>query len=178
MNHISIRPARTKYIPERDTPIIFIDNAPLDVLVAAAAPGLDTEGMLPFASGTELFIDHDIFKKRLSPEVGSTTVAPMLLCPDCMDVFCTTIVAELERTGQQYIWHRTGLDKSPQKPFDTGDPDHPSFVLPDIGSQVEWFDEMGPMRFSVANFEEAMGKLIKEAEDLRISPQGAAISHF
>lgn len=169
MNKISARPARTKYLPERDTSIIFIDNAPLDVLVAEAAPGVDIEGMLPFASGTELFVDHSVFRDRLFPAAGSTTVAPMLLCPDCMDVYCTTIVAELERTSHQYIWHRTGLDKSPEKSFDTGDPDHPTFVLPDIGAKVEWFDEMRPMKFSVANFEEAMGKLIKEAEGLRMS---------
>ena len=135
MNSIVAERQRSRYVPEPHL-VLVIDGLPLDSRVAKAA-GDDVKGLVPtLLDWLEDDSEQRTVWDRILPKNGETTIAPVLMCPDDLDLVCTTVVAEARTTRNEVRWDRLGLLLDILK--DNGD---------DTGPNVDWFDDIGPFVF-------------------------------
>lgn len=112
MNHISARMhlSRCAHAPH---PVLFIDDTPLEQWIkgiVSDADGVDSsDGLVP-AQGW-LADDRDLERawNLLRPRAPrSSTITPILICPDDMDMSCTVAVVEQVAGDQLISWIRAG----------------------------------------------------------------------
>jgi hypothetical protein len=155
MNSISAISCRSKYAGGEHL-IIQVDGEPLDVVVAKLFPDLEIEGLVPtllhWLSDEE---ERAIVWQRARPVEGTTANLPVLMCPDDADLYCTVVVAEVEVKGQVVIWHRIGLDRSPQKGFRPAD----------IGKVVNWATGFGPFVFDSKEYDRCLATFYSALEE-------------
>jgi len=94
--------------------------------------------------------ERDIVWKRIFPTELNQAICPILMCPDDVDFSCTLIVAEIENCGDIVKWTRIGREN-------TGGYEHQvdGTILhkPEIvGSDVAWFDNIGPFEFDATEY--------------------------
>lgn len=143
MNAIAAVRGRSRHMPAPHL-VITVDGTPLGEVLDAATPGpLDLEGLIPAMLGGLGDPLAELARARLLPPVGERAVAPLLICPDCGDVDCTTIVAEVVRTPDGVVWERIGIDRTEGLVTPTGR----------VGTRVEWLTELGPFAFDAAAYE-------------------------
>ncbi len=147
MNRIEAIEATTKYVPEPHK-LLMVDGMPLDVLLDSARPDCYLLGLVPtlldWLSDPR---ERELVWQRILPPVGSSAVAPVLMCPDDLDLWCTVAVAEVVLEQSAVWWHRIGLDASKPKPED----------MPHaVGATVDWIDGLGPYCFSRAEYEQCL----------------------
>ncbi len=132
MNQITAIEDKSEYSIERHL-VIAIDGEPLDHIIAKFDPtgDLALKGLVPTLLD---WLDNEEEKRvaweRILPEEGQTTFAPVLMCPDDCDFWCTIIIAEIERRKDEIVWKRIGRDIGRIG----GKPDS-------VGNEVEWFDQ-------------------------------------
>lgn len=122
--------------------MIVVDGTPLDVLLSAASPEDQLEGLIPAL--LPQMIDPDdqqLVWSRLLPADGLRVRVPLLMCPEHLDLMCTTIVAEVRAVGAQVEWRRIGIDDTPED-------DLPALV----GQDVYWIPNVGPFLFERADY--------------------------
>jgi hypothetical protein len=82
-------------------------------------------------------IDDDDMKtawRRINPDgVGLTTIVPLLICPDDVDLTCNVIVVEQETSTDLIHWNRFGF--AMDKPYDS------------VGATVQWFKKFHQVDF-------------------------------
>lgn len=112
MNTISARLHNSRHAL-KPHPVLFIDELPLEKWtkgIVYDAEGVDsTDGLVP-AQGW-LLDDRDVDSawKLLAPqEEHSSTIVPILVCPDDMDMSCTVAVVEQVAGNQAISWVRAG----------------------------------------------------------------------
>lgn len=137
-------------------PVLFVDGVPLEKWVKGIvcdADGEDsTDGLVP-AQGW-LLDDRDTENAwaLLTPrEDRSSTIVPILVCPDDMDMACTVAVVEQIADGQNICWVRAGraLD-----------------VIDGVITTVEWKEPVQAAVFDKEEFGNAvieLRRLISEA---------------
>jgi len=122
---------------EEDSLMIVVDGTPLDVMLSAASPEDQLEGLmptlLPQMSDSD---DRELVWSRVLPENSKRVRLPLLMCPEHLDLMCTIIVAEVCVMGDQIEWRRIGIDETPEE-------DLPEL----IGQDVYWFPNVGPFLF-------------------------------
>ncbi len=121
--------------------MIWIDGEPLDCYLDRRASGRDLAGLVP--TWLDWMIDdaeQKIVHARMLPVLGGFSRVPLLMCPDDLNFSCSLVVAEVAASADEIQWTRIGLDS-------TG-----SLDPRDIGSVVEWFDEVGPLRFQRSDY--------------------------
>lgn len=112
MNKISARLHKSRHAL-KPHPVLFVDETPLEQWmngIVCDADGVDnTAGLVP-AQGW--LLDDGDFENAwtlLSPrEDSSSTIVPLLVCPDDMDMTCTVAVVEQVAGGQSICWVRAG----------------------------------------------------------------------
>ena len=112
MNKLSARMHRSRHA-RAPHPVLFVDETPLHEWIKGVvcdAGGVDSTDSLVPAQGWLLDEgDGEHAWKLLSPrEDHSSTIVPMLVCPDDMDMSCTVAVVEQMADGQNIRWVRTG----------------------------------------------------------------------
>jgi hypothetical protein len=127
---------------------IFIDEQPIQSWVAENLKGSDSQHL---ALAQIWLIDDEedkLSKSRIRPEkAGTSTIVPILVCSDDMDLRCTVIVVE-QVIGSDYVeWKRFGLSWS------TG---------MEVGISTSWFDSEFKATFHLDEFNSALN----EFEDL------------
>jgi len=128
--------------------MLFVDGEPLDELLHRLAPGHELAGLVPTLLGCASDSETSVVTQRLLPETGATAIAPVLMCPDDVDLSCSVVVAEAYVTGDFVVWSRLGLDITPWSPA------YPASV----GEQVNWFHGAGPFRFARSQYLEALSE--------------------
>lgn len=97
-------------------PILAIDNIPLNIWVHQNIPIIDgTESLVP-AQGW--LYDHDselalsnawkLLKPQAYENVAISTVVPILICPDDLDLECSVIMVEQVVSADKVVWTRFG----------------------------------------------------------------------
>ena len=75
--------------------------------------------------------------QRILPAVGYTGYAPVLICPDDLDLSCSVVMAEVVAEADVIRWDRLGYDATPGGA---------------VGSQIRWEPGWGPYRFSRSRY--------------------------
>jgi len=130
--------------------VIFIDGKPLDLFLDEKV-GDDIEGLVPSISWLDSKLERDYAIDKLLPEKKvKMTIAPILICPDDMDLSCTVIVVDIEFKKDSVIFKKFGFDMS-----SVNNP----IVL---GRKVIWFKGIKRLEFNRAQYERCMKDLSLE----------------
>ncbi len=132
-----------------------IDGMPLDIWLQERTGDRAYLGLVP--SLTELTDEREleVAWERIIP-ASSSQIAPILICPDDLDFWCTVVVAEISKDNEEEIcWRRLGLNLT--KPY----------RAEDLGADVDWIERIGPLRFGWAEY-------ISCIEQFRMEIQGHA----
>lgn len=117
--------------------MLHIDGKPFDVLLSEASPEDQLEGLIPtLTAAMERDEERELVWRRFLPGNDTRIRAPVLMCPEHMNLFCTTIVAEVRAVGDRIEWRRVGIDDTPEE-------DLPELV----GQDVFWLPDVGPFEF-------------------------------
>lgn len=91
-------------------------------------------------------IDDDEMKtawRRIFPsDVGLTTIVPLLICPDDVDLTCSVIVVEQEISDDFVYWNRFGV--AMDEPYDS------------VGATVRWLPEFRKAKFEKTAYHTAL----------------------
>ena len=127
---------------EEERLAIHVDGQPLDVMLAVPGEEEELEGLVPTLLG---WIDdaHEqaLVWERILPSDERRVRAPILMCPEHRDLFCTTVVAEVRAFDDRVEWRRVGIDDTPEED------------LPDlVGQDVYWLQDVGPFTFERSQY--------------------------
>ena len=138
---------------------IEVDGKRLDALLAEASPEDELGGLVPvLLAWMDDDEDRAIAWERFLPAGDERIRAPVLMCPEHRDLFCTTIVAEVRVDGDKVEWRRLGIDETPEED------------LPDlVGQDVFWIQDLGPFTFDRAEYVKVMDAFRQNTEIGRAS---------
>jgi hypothetical protein len=119
-----------------------VDGVPLDV-------ALGVEGLVSSLLGW-FHQDEDcaVPWERIRPEVGCTGYAPVLICPDDLDLCCSVVMAEVVSEPDVVRWSKLGYNAAPRRSF---------------GACIRWEPGWGPYCFSRVEYEACLA-VFKPAE--------------
>jgi len=141
MNRIEAVLERTSE-DEEEYLVIHVDGQPLDVMLSTPGEEDEIEGLVPTLLGwLDDVREQELVWARILPEDATRLRAPVLMCPEHRDLFCTTIVAEVRAYDDHVEWRRLGIDDTPEE-------DLPEFV----GQDVYWLQDVGPFTFERAQY--------------------------
>jgi hypothetical protein len=131
VNRIEAIRAPSKFVPEPHL-VIAVDGVPLDV-------ALGVEGLVSALLGW-FHNDEDcaIPWQRILPNEGCTAYAPVLICPDDLDLSCSVVMAEVVAESDVIRWDRLGFNAAPSRA---------------VGSLVRWEPGWRPYCFGRAEYE-------------------------
>jgi hypothetical protein len=132
MNRIEAIRAKSKTLSEPHL-IIAVDGVHLDV--ALGEEGLVSSLLGWYHDQTNVAIPW----QRILPDVGCTGYAPILICPDDLDLRCNVIMVEVVAEPEIIRWDRLGHDMSASRAA--------------VGSIIRWNPAWGPYRFSRVEYE-------------------------
>lgn len=140
MNQIQAKYEKSEYSNEAHL-TINVDEKPLDKILHELYPDKNLIGLVPtlldwLEDPKERKLVWNRFKSK------QRQIVPILMCPDDIDLWCTVINVEIEKTENSVKWLRVGLDSG-------GSDDMPN----SIGTNVEWFDKIEPMEFDKIEYE-------------------------
>ncbi len=109
VNRLQVFEQPSKYIAEPHE-LLAVDGTPLDVLLDAACPGRGLLGLVPaLLDWLSDPAERALVRARILPTIGSSAIAPVLMCPDDLDLSCTGvarhIVQRFERKQQNVPTH-------------------------------------------------------------------------
>jgi uncharacterized protein (TIGR02996 family) len=132
-NRIAAIRGPSKFVPEPHL-AIAVDGVPLDVTL-----GTQTEGLVSALLGWfHNDADSAIPWERILPGIGCTGYAPVLICPDDLDLSCSVVIAEVVAEPTVIRWDRLGFNDAPSRA---------------VGSLVRWEPGWGPFCFDRAEYE-------------------------
>lgn len=144
MNTICAAMHQSKYT-RAPHPVLTIDGIPLGNWIKGViyddSGEDDTEGLVP-AQGWLIDEEHASYSwQLLTPaEEECTTIVPLLICPDDLDLNCTVVVVEQVTSEDKLIWERFGRAVA---------------VINGVISSVAWSTNHQCAKFSRQQFEEA-----------------------
>jgi hypothetical protein len=137
LNHIQAEMRQSEYA-DRPHLVITVDGEPLDVIIFRRTENRAYLGLVPtLLDWLRDPAEHDVVWQRVVPATGCRHNAPILMCPDDADLWCTVIITDIETKADTVQWHRLGLEVG------KGDA-----VPQSIGADVEWFTEIKPFSFA------------------------------
>jgi hypothetical protein len=131
VNRIQAIRAPSKFVPEPHL-AMAVDGVPLDM--ALGVEGL-VSSLLGWFHNDE---DRAVPWQRILPGVGCTGYAPVLICPDDLDLSCSVVMAEVVAEPDIIRWDRLGFNATPKGA---------------VGSWIRWEPSWGPYRFGRAEYE-------------------------
>lgn len=138
MNRIEAVLAKSKFVDEPHL-VIMVDGVPLDELIDAALPGANLAGSVSSLLGWFRNDEDNLVPwQRILPETGCTGYAPILICPDDLDLSCGVVMVEVVAERDVIRWDRLGLDASRSGA---------------VGAYIRWAPAPGPYVFTRAGYE-------------------------
>jgi len=123
-------------------PVFSVNGQSLDVWLNDVHPQADVLGLVP-AQGW--LIDDEEFKcawERISSvEPGTSTIVPVLVCSDDVDLTCTVVVVEQKANAETVAWLRFGFSRS---------------AGIGVGTTTQWLTGCAPLEFDRGEFERAL----------------------
>ena len=145
MNTLSVESFQPKSCPAPH-PVLAIDGQPLDLWLVERTGRMQVEGLYPLVLGDKWPQNTALGWHRLQPRrQGQHVIVPLLVCPDCLDFACTTLVVQQQKTDDAVLWHRFGVCSSTHHLR--------------LGQQVDWFDRAVSARFGREGFGAAVRAL-------------------
>ena len=155
MNTIVTEKDKFNFIPPyggNDFLNIKIDGEWIDKLLDSIYPNNDIIGTIPILSfRLETDEEEEIVWKRFLPSENSSTIAPILMCPDDCDFNCTLILAEVENTKNKILWKRIGIDSS--EIIDNKEK---------VGSVVKWLNPEKQFEFDKLEYNKVIAEFKKQ----------------
>lgn len=122
--------------------VIEVDDVPLNVTLDMALPSRQLVGLVPaLLDWLSDPIERAVVWDRILPNHGNSAHAPILMCPDDCDLWCSVVIADVFHENQSVWWRRLGVDCTKE--------DLPSSV----GTNVEWIDGLGPYCFALSDYQ-------------------------
>jgi len=100
--------------------------------------------LLPWYEDPDRERELQISRERFLPPTGTTTIAPVLMCPDDLDFWCSIVVAEITRTASTVRWTHLGLSRAHNRELPDG-----------VGNRVEWAEPSIPWEFAIDEYQAA-----------------------
>ena len=142
MNTIKAKVDKSDYEIYDDFMNIEIDGYWLDEKLDELYPKRMFKGLIPtLLFAMEIDKEKEVVWNRINPTENTTTICPILMCPDDCDFSCTLIIAEVEDCENTVKWHRLGIDKTIE------------YNAEKVGSEVEWFDKVNSFEFKKSDYE-------------------------
>jgi hypothetical protein len=108
---------------------IYLAGQPLDLLIAKFTERADLEGLVtPLDDCLADRSEQELVLQRIRPSEMRTSTVPLLVCPDCLDLCCTVVEAEVKNLVDKMVWAR----------FSIGD---------------EWIAGLGPFTFPMDEYD-------------------------
>jgi hypothetical protein len=114
-----------------------IDGVYIDQLFDESTRGLISSLLGWFHEASDCAVPWD----RILPELGCTAYAPILICPDDLDLKCSVVIAEVACEDSVVRWSKLGFDAS--KPGS-------------VGSVVRWELDWGSYVFAREDYERCL----------------------
>lgn len=149
-NQIEVVKMTSKYC-DFEHECIVIDGIPLDIYLHRLYPENNFEGLVPTIVDWVSHEKDSAFVLSRHRSSKAFVRLPLLMCPDDCDVWCTLLIADVERDGTTVYWHRIGIDQTTAEEI-TAD-----YEL--IGNRVEWLNKAAAMSFSQKKYDAEMQKL-------------------
>lgn len=83
-----------------------VDGIPIDRLLGERTDGLVSSLLGWFHDDVDCQIPWD----RILPDTGCTSYAPILICPDDLDLRCSVVIAEVVAEREIIRWDKLGFD--------------------------------------------------------------------
>lgn len=112
-----------------------VDAVSLDIVLGV--DGLVSSLLGWFLDPNEIVIPW----QRILPDDGCTSYAPVLICPDDLDLHCSVVMAEVVAEGDLIRWVRLGYDATPRGA---------------VGSWIRWQPGWGPFEFARSEYEKCL----------------------
>jgi len=152
MNQIQAKYEKSEYSNEPHL-TINVDGNSLDKILHELYPDKNLIGLVPtLLDWLEDSKERKLVWERFESE--EKQVVPILMCPDDIDLWCTIINVEIEKTENSVKWSRIGLDNS----------DFENNPSESIGTTVEWFDKIEPLKFDRIEYQEFVSEFKTEIE--------------
>lgn len=119
---------------KREHLVITVDGKPLDHIVHEANPGANYLGLVPFFLSWLNKSDQPVVWERVD---SWQSMLPVLMCPDDLDLWCTTIIADMQVFDDVVAWKRIGVDTTSSE----------DFTSEKRGTTVAWFENVPAMVF-------------------------------
>ncbi len=122
-----------------------IDDYWLDEKLEEIYPDKMYKGLIPtLVEWIDREDEKSVVWKRILPNENESAICPILMCPDDNDFSCTLIVVEIINQGNLIQWKRIGIDRTNE------------WEAEKVGVDVEWFDEMEELNFSMIDYLEML----------------------
>ncbi len=95
---------------------------------------------------------EEVWKRVLSEDQEAARL-PILMCSEDIDFGCTLIMTEVRSDSQHVYWERFGLEESD------------STVPTEVGTKVLWFDDILPLKFARAQYEEVLTRFRQHLDE-------------
>jgi len=152
MNRIQAKYEKSEYSKEPHL-TINVDGNSLDNILHELYPDKNIIGLVPtILDWLEDPNERKLVWERFESE--QKQIVPILMCPDDIDLWCTVINVEIEKTENTVKWLRIGLDNSE---FENNSSES-------IGTTVEWFDKIKPMEFDRIEYQKFVSEFKTEIE--------------
>ncbi|HYG17016.1 MAG TPA: hypothetical protein VEC12_14760 [Bacteroidia bacterium] len=136
---------KTVYAAQEHLAIVINDEL-LDVIIDEEYPEENFLGLiptlLPVIPSRE---EQDLVWERFKPEPGKPKMVPVLMCPEDLDLSCTTLIIKVIDFGEYIIWEKFGMDISGANGYPQS-----------LGSRVEWLKKIKPMYFKKEQYMEML----------------------
>ncbi|WP_336772079.1 hypothetical protein [Paenibacillus sp. MMO-58] len=150
INKFEVKKMKSKYCVDEHYCFV-VDGASLDYLLNEQYPEKNIFGLVPTIPDWMSMPAEKAFVLSRYHSSDPVVLLPVLMCPDDCDLWCTLLVAEVEKQGRLIRWNRIGYDLS------SGD--EKIETLEYIGYRVNWLEKIPPFIFKQEEYETEIKKL-------------------
>ena len=159
MNRIAAVTRKSFYVPDEHLDIA-VDGVPLSEALIGVFREDDIRGLipclLPCHEGPDAVRELEISIERFLPLPGTITNAPILMCPDDVDFWCTIVIAEIQHTHNHIRWNRVGFNQCHGRKLPEG-----------VGNPTEWMGGFGGWSFDPSEYQAVLEAFrLLSAEDI------------
>jgi len=154
MNKISIKTYFNTFSKQKYYGIL-IDNTSLEDFVLKNNSDRVKHGLVStFLNWLSDPNERRVVWERTLPELDYKTNLPILMCGEDIDLWCDVIITEIEISNEYVYWNKFGLD------IGSGE------NMPEsIGKNVEWFDNIKPLKFEKEEYTQVITLFKKYLND-------------
>ena len=145
MNRICAVTHKSLFCPDEHLDI-FVDGRPLSEALSGVFSAECVRGLvpclLPCHEGPDAVRELEISIERFLPPPGRITNAPILMCSDDVDFWCTIVIAEVQHAYDHIRWNRVGFNQCGGRKLPEG-----------VGNPTDWMGGFGGWSFDLSEYQ-------------------------